>query len=243
MALLVTHFTILPFKTVFNTKPAQSLDREWWGGQPIWITAGQQDVPTAVHMWPGSEVAWDEGSMLEVDKYNATETLENRTKRVLSWIDREKNDRPELILAYVPTIDEIGHQFGIAGQELMDALKDVDSVVGGLMDGISQRNLTDIVNLVVVSDHGMSPTSNDRLIYLDNLLEMDNIDRIDGWPLIAIRPKSSIHLDSLYQNLVEAQKLLAKASGMSIFVKIFRRNGTLVESITTSTAKGLLLCG
>lgn len=193
-------------KQFFNTKPEQSLDKAWWGGQPIWVTAARQGVSTAVHMWPGSEVEWDEGSMLEVDNFNATETLETKANRVFSWIDREKSNRPELILSYVPTIDAVGHKNGIAGDELVSALKDVDSMVGAIMSGISSRNLTNIVNLVVVSDHGMAPTSNNRLIYLDDLVEMSNIEHVDGWPLIALRPKSSLDLKALYRNLVDAQK-------------------------------------
>lgn len=192
-------------KQFFNTKPEHSLSKEWWGGQPIWETAAQQGVASAVHMWPGSEVEWAEGSLLEVDKFNSSEVWQNKVNRVLGWLDREKEQRPELILSYVPTVDSVGHKTGIAGDELVNALKEVDSLVGRLMDGLSSRNLTNIVNLVVVSDHGMAPTSNNRLIYLDDLVETSNIDHVDGWPLIALHPKPSLNLKALYHNLVEAQ--------------------------------------
>lgn len=191
-------------KQFFNTKPGQSLDPVWWGGQPIWLTAANQGVHAAVHMWPGSEVQWDKGSLIETDKYNGSESLESKNDRVFSWIDRETEDRPELILAYVPTVDTVGHTVGISGTKLVDALKEVDSLVGNLMEGLDNRNLTNIVNLVVVSDHGMAPTSNDRLIYLDDLVEMSNIEHLDGWPLIGLRPISSLNIKALYHNLWDA---------------------------------------
>lgn len=188
----------------FNTKPAQSLDPVFWGGQPIWQTASFQGVMSAVHMWPGSEVEWATEAPVLVDKFNQTEVLNVKTNRVISWLDRDVTERPELILAYVPTVDSVGHAHGIKGKELIQALSDVDSFVGTLMKEFDSRNLSDILNLVVVSDHGMSPTSNDRLIYLDELVEMSNIEHVDGWPLIGLRPKPSLNLKSLYANLKDA---------------------------------------
>lgn len=200
-------------KQFFNIKPGQSLDRVWWGGQPVWVTGPLQGVRTAVHMWPGSEAEWNEVSasgLFEWDKYNGSEILENKTKRVFGWLDREIDTRPELILTYVPTVDVAGHTFGIAGDGLVQALKDVDTLVGELVSGIAARNLTEIVNVVVVSDHGMAPTSNERLIYLEELVELSNLEHIDGWPLMGLRPKPSLNLNNFYNNLKEAQKLYGK---------------------------------
>lgn len=193
-------------KQFFNTKPAQSLSTEWWGGQPIWQTASFSGVRSAIHMWPGSEVKWQENTPVFVDAFNQTELLSAKSKRVFTWLDSDISERPELIMAYVPTVDSVGHENGIKGKELKQALKDVDNLIGTLVDGIDSRNLTDIVNLVVVSDHGMAPTSNDRLIYLDDIVEMSNIEHVDGWPLTGLRPKPSLNIKALYENLKEAQK-------------------------------------
>lgn len=192
-------------KRFLNTDPAESLAREWWGGQPIWETAAQQGVSSAIHMWPGSEVEWDKGSIFEVDAFNSSELLGNKAKRVFSWIDLEDDKRPEMILAYVPTIGTVVRKVGIADDKLTSALREVDSLVGSFVQGISDRNLTDILNLIVVSDNGMAPTSNDRLIYLDDIVEAEKFDYTDGWPLVALRPKPSTNLKALYRNLVEAQ--------------------------------------
>lgn len=192
--------------TFFNRKPAQSLRKEFWGGEPIWQTASFQGVISGIHMWPGSEVDWETESPIFVDKFNKTEQLDVKVNRVFTWLDEDNLEhRPELIMAYVPTVDTVGHLHGINGEELIQALKDVDNLVGGLMNGIESRNLTDIVNLVVVSDHGMAPTSNKRLIYLDELIDMGNVEHIEGWPLIGITPKAGLHLDAFYNNLKDAQ--------------------------------------
>lgn len=192
-------------KQFFNTMPAQSLNPAFWGGQPIWQTASFQGVLSAIHMWPGSEVEWSEEAPVVVDKFNSTELLTVKSNRVLSWLDMEVEERPELIMAYVPTVDTVGHAVGIAGDELMQALKDVDQFVGDLMSGLDARNLSSVANLVIVSDHGMAPTSNDRLLYLDDLVEMSNIEHVDGWPLMGLRPKPSLNLQALYANLKDAE--------------------------------------
>ena len=111
----------------------------------------------------------------------------------MGWIDRESIEtRPELILTYVPTIDQFGHKYGISGQNLTEALTYVDNFIDLMQQEIHKRNLDEIVNMIIVSDHGMAPTSNDRLLYLDDLVDLDKIEHIDGWPLFGLRPKGTL---------------------------------------------------
>jgi Type I phosphodiesterase / nucleotide pyrophosphatase len=93
---------------------------------------------------------------------------------------------------------------------MSQSLAEVDAMIGSIMDGLDQRNLTDIINLVVVvclsssliqSDHGMATTSNSRIIYLDSLLNLTTIDHIDCWPLKGLRPKPTENITTLYTNL------------------------------------------
>ncbi|KAK9454111.1 alkaline-phosphatase-like protein [Dipodascopsis uninucleata] len=178
-------------KEEFNYhNPAHSLDEKWWKGEPIWVTATNQGIRTGIHMWPGSEVPWDHGEPEYVDKFNQSETLDRKVNRVLSWLDEDIKTRPELILCYVPTIDSLGHKYGTHGNEIDTGLKQVDSMIASIFNGLSNRNLTSIVNVVIVSDHGMASTSNDRLIFLDDFVAPDSVEHIDGWPLFGIRPYS-----------------------------------------------------
>lgn len=38
--------------------------------------------------------------------------------------------------------------------KVIDALKNVDDMVGELMDGLTERNLHHCVNIIIISDHG-----------------------------------------------------------------------------------------
>lgn len=200
-----------------NKVPKESLDPVFWGGEPIWSTAEHQGVRSAIHMYPGSEVKFEDGNPTEVDKFNSTEKLEKKSERIFGWLDRDLSTRPELIIGYVPTIDTLGHRNGIKGEELKKGLKYVDSFIKNITDGIKERNATEIINLVVVSDHGMAPTSNKRLIYLDDLVNSTKIQQIDGWPLFGLRPLPEFTAQEIYEELKASYK--GKDSHYSIYLR------------------------
>lgn len=193
-------------KQFVNTNPKKGgLDPDFWqGGEPIWKTAFKQGVNSAVHMWPGSEVpgVGIDGGPLEVDRYNGSELLSSKVKRVMTWLDeKDITRRPELILTYVPTVDLYGHKFGISGPNLTNALTYVDDFIDLMQREITHRNLDEIVNLIIVSDHGMAPTSNDRLLYLDDVVDMEKVDHIDGWPLYGLRPGEKYSVEEIFNEV------------------------------------------
>ncbi|OWB59366.1 catalytic activity protein [[Candida] boidinii] len=191
-------------QTFVNVNPDLSLKEFWWGGEPLWKTATLQGVKSAIHMWPGSEVNLTIGNPMEVDKFNGTELLPIKVERLKTWLDKDLAERPELMLFYVPNIDSLGHGYGISGDELDKGLTEVDNFLSQVNKELTDRNLHEIVNLVIVSDHGMSPTSNDRLIYLDDLIDIESkIERIDGAPLYGLRFKDGISIYDAYDEIVE----------------------------------------
>lgn len=195
------------------TDPARSMQPKWWaGGEPVWVTAEKQDVKAAIHMWPGSEAGVEYGATY-VDKFNGSELLSRKTERILGLLDLPSIEnelvsklRPQLIAAYVPNVDHMGHKFGPNSTEVWDTIANVDVMLHDIFMGLEDRNLTSLVNVVVVSDHGMATTSTDRLIQLDDLIDLDLVEHIDGWPLYGLRPRDPIDLRGLYDRLlVESQ--------------------------------------
>lgn len=183
-----------------NTNSTKSLDRRLWGGEPVWTTAKKYGVSSAVHMWPGCEVDWGQNGPDELEKFNADESLNNKLSKIFSWLDR--NEPPQLMLAYVPLIGLIGHQAGIAGPKMAVALAEVDSFIGNVIDGLKNRNLTDIVNLVLISDHGMAPTSNERIVILDKIItNFKKIKSIRGWPMAGLRFDMDEQVSEAYASL------------------------------------------
>ena len=190
----------------------QSMKPKWWAqAEPIWVTAEKQNAKTAIHMWPGSEAGMDFGATY-LDKYNGSEVLPRKVERILDWLDRpgmeeDEPQRPQLIQVYVPNVDADGHRFGPNSTEIWDTISEVDGMLHNLFMGLDARNLTNIVNVAVVSDHGMATTSTERTIQLDDIIDMDLIAHTDGWPHYGLRPKDPANLKDLYDKLsVEAEK-------------------------------------
>ncbi|MCJ1462921.1 hypothetical protein MMC07_001525 [Pseudocyphellaria aurata] len=193
----------------YYTDPARSMQPKWWlGGEPLWVTAEKQKVKTAIHMWPGSE-AHIQLDPTFLDEFDGDEPLSKKVDRILELIDipsagsnLDTLQRPQLIAAYVPVVDADGHKYGPNSTEIHKTIAAVDTMLHDLFNGLDQRNLTKIVNIIVVSDHGMATTSVNRLIQLDDLIDLDLVEHIDGWPLYGLRPKNQSDLQGLYDTLL-----------------------------------------
>jgi predicted AlkP superfamily pyrophosphatase or phosphodiesterase len=195
----------------YYTSPL-AMQPKWWGGEPIWVTAERHGIRSAIHMWPGSEahVMENEAKISFLDKYNGKEPLSNKVTRILELLDKPgmENElaevvtmRPQLIAAYVPNVDGDGHAYGPNSTEIRVTIEAVDTMLDQLFEGLEARNLTKIVNVVIVSDHGMATTDTNRLIQLEDIIDTNLIEHIDGWPLYGLRPKDPQHLQQLYDDL------------------------------------------
>lgn len=189
----------------YYTDSSISMQPKWWKAEPIWNTLEKRGIRSAIHMWPGSEAHVGGMDPDIVDKFNSTEELSWKTDRILELLDlSDEDNRPQLIAAYVPNVDSFGHKFGPNSTEVYDTISQVDGMLGDVFAGMEDRNLTDIVNVVIVSDHGMATTATERLVQLEDLVDLDLVDRLDGWPSRGIRPKKPEGLKVLEEQLQSA---------------------------------------
>ncbi|KIY47930.1 hypothetical protein FISHEDRAFT_59285 [Fistulina hepatica ATCC 64428] len=104
-----------------------------------------------------------------------------------SWIDLPIEDRPQLILAYEPSLDQSGHATGPGSARVDKTLEYVDTFARDLQTELKARNLMDIADVAFVSDHGVTDTSHLEMVYFDDLLGMEGlseVEHIDGWPSV-----------------------------------------------------------
>ncbi|CEJ57658.1 hypothetical protein PMG11_06344 [Penicillium brasilianum] len=203
----------------YYTHPAVSMQPKWWNAEPLWETAEKQGIKTGIHMWPGSEAHIGIVEPSYVDKYNGSEALPRKVNRVLELLDlpgpEDESDfkplRPQFIAAYVPDVDKDGHNYGPNSTEIRTTISHADDLVAGIVAGLESRNLTDLVNIVVVSDHGMASTSTERLVQLDDEIDLKLVERIDGWPSRGLRPKQPENMEMLEAQLARLAKKYADA--------------------------------
>ncbi len=159
---------------------------EWWGGEPIWITATNQGLRAATMFWPGSETPYDGVWQDEWSPYDGSVPNAARVDQVLDWMDEPVP--PHFTTLYFSDVDTAGHAYGPDSIEVEAAVGLVDSQLGLLVDGLEARGMLDAVDLVVVSDHGMAELSRERAIFLDDFVDIDQF-WINAWgPYVTLDP-------------------------------------------------------
>lgn len=171
----------------------------WYGGTPIWVTAERAGVATAPLFWPGSEAPIQGVRPRHWLPFNGSMTHKARIDWVLDRLSIGGTERVRFATLYFADVDAAGHDFGPGSTEVVEAIARVDSSIGLLVASLRDRGLDD-VNLIVVSDHGMSRLSQDRIIFLDDYIDPDSVRVVDWSPVLALWPDST-NEDAVYQAL------------------------------------------
>lgn len=176
-------------KRFVSSDPASASDPSWWGGEPVWVGAERQGKRTATMFWPGSDYLIDGMRPRYWKPFDRGVGPSARVDQVLSWLDLPPAARPEFITLYFELVDHAGHDYGPDSPEVDAALREVDAALGRLVDGLQQRGIANNANLVVVSDHGMTGISEQRIVVLDKIVSADDADVITSGVLAGLAPK------------------------------------------------------
>jgi predicted AlkP superfamily pyrophosphatase or phosphodiesterase len=169
----------LPGRFVYN-KPETVGDPRWWnGGEPIWVGAQRQGVRTATMFWPGSDVVIRDTRPWQWRAFDKNVSPTDRVDAVLGWLALPAAERPRFVTLYFEQVDKAGHDYGPDSDELAAALAAIDAALGRLVDGLAQKGLDASTNLVIVSDHGMIETSRDRLIFVEDFVDLARIRAVN----------------------------------------------------------------
>ena len=139
----------------------------------------------ATVFWPGSEAEIGGVRPGRWLPYDGDLGYADRVDQALDWLDEP--DPPRLVTLYFEAVDDAGHRHGPDAPEVAQAIARVDAALGRLVEGLRQRGRLEATDLVVVSDHGMTAVSPDRVVLIDDAvdLEVDDVDwgEVPGvWP-------------------------------------------------------------
>uniref|UniRef100_A0A672RWI6 Ectonucleotide pyrophosphatase/phosphodiesterase family member 1-like n=1 Tax=Sinocyclocheilus grahami TaxID=75366 RepID=A0A672RWI6_SINGR len=191
----------------FSLKIDEKFNPAWYQGEPVWLTAMKNKLKTATFFWPGSDVKVNGHFPDYWVKYDRNIPFEKRVAKIFEWLHLPEGERPDFYTLYLEEPDSAGHRHGPMSSQVIEALLNVDRLLGMLMDGLEERQLHRCVNLVLVSDHGMEEASCKKAAYVSDYLEnIDDITVIQG-PAARVRPKRlpdeffSFDYESLVKNL------------------------------------------
>ena len=144
----------------------------YYGGEPVWITAERQGVPTATLYWVGSDIpilgrypssyrAWADEPRLD---------YAGRADEAVRLMSLPEEERPRLVMVYFDDPDATGHEFGPKSIETGIMVHYLDSLVGRMYQGLRALPHGDRINLIVTSDHGMTDISDERFVNIGEVL-------------------------------------------------------------------------
>ncbi len=175
-------------KFVYNDRKTTG-DPTWWGGEPIWVSVEKQGKHASTLFWPGSDVDIAGVRPEHWLPFNGKMPPDARVDLALAWLDLPAGQRPDFLTLYFEQVDHAGHEAGPDSADVDHALREIDAALGRLIAGLKQRGIFDTANIVVVSDHGMTATSEDRIVVLDKIVNMQDVDLVNAGILAGLAPK------------------------------------------------------
>lgn len=150
--------------------------------------------------WPGSEATIDGVQSTKWVQYDDSVPEKARIDSIVTWMDLNGSVQADFGSLYFSLVDHAGHVSGPNSPETDLAVQRADSLLGYLLDRMDSQGLTDKINLIVLSDHGMAELSSEKVIFLDELIDLDDVELIDWTPVALIQPEEG-EIDGVYETL------------------------------------------
>jgi predicted AlkP superfamily pyrophosphatase or phosphodiesterase len=197
----------LPGRFTLSNREVQQ-DPRWWGGEPLWVTAERQHIVAGTMFWPGSDVMIAGDRPTYFKPYEDSYPNEARVDALLDWLEAPGDRQATFLTLYFSDVDTAGHDSGPLGEPTRQAVQGIDRMIARLVEGVEARRLSARVNYVLVSDHGMAELSPDRVILLDDYIDVSSVDLVDTSPIVGINPKDGASPESIYAALKDKHPAL-----------------------------------
>ena len=164
---------------------------KWYLGEAFWQTADRNGIKTASYFWPGSEMKPDYRSPDYYVHYYHDRPFNDRVQGVINWLKLPYSERPHFITLYFEATDDMGHKYGPDSKEVNWAIEKEDSALGLLFNNLKEINLFDSTNVILVSDHGMTNISKDRIVNVQDILKDYKVYYQENGPFMLLQPEKS----------------------------------------------------
>lgn len=178
---------------------------DWYKAEAFWTTAEKNNITTASFFWPGSELNNESRRPTYFKHYDHNLPYRERIDGVIDWLQLPQSERPHFITLYFHDTDSYGHEFGPNSPEINQSIQRIDTLVEYLNNELSKIGMKDSLNIIFVSDHGMTEISNTRIINIENILHGLDYKLGGSKPLAMIEPNRN-DFDSCYARLERNQE-------------------------------------
>ncbi|KAL2077673.1 hypothetical protein ACEWY4_027177 [Coilia grayii] len=161
----------------------------WWkGSEPIWVTMEKLQRRVYMYYWPGCEVEILGVKPSLCVPYISNASEKNFTDAVEQALDALNQDKADMAAVYFERVDLVGHYYGPSSTEILGTVNALDAAVQFINHTVVAKNMSDNLNIIMFSDHGMSEITN--LIELDKHINLSDIIKVlDVGPVVSLWPK------------------------------------------------------
>lgn len=172
--------------------------------QPIWTINQRNEKHSGCMMWPGSDFPYGGQYCSHYQKLDEKMSWIDRTQMVISWI-KNRRKPANLIMWYMEQPDSEGHAFSPSSEQERDMISQLDNFVGELERQIRRNGLKDRVNIIILSDHGMTTVSISDIIDLRKILREGTWESFGTSPVIQVIPQAGYE-DEVWTTLSNAAR-------------------------------------
>ena len=184
------------------------MDSTWITAVPLWNLAEFHGLKAATFFWPESDARISGALPTYHFHYSKYADYQQRVEQIMQWLNLPEVSRPRFIAGYFSLTDTVGHDEGPLSEKTKHAVQKVDALIGQLYDRIQALDIA--VNLVVVSDHGMTPLDESQFIEVDTLNIPDDFLVENEGAQLLIYAREEISADEIAH---EKARLTAIAKG------------------------------
>ena len=157
-------------------------DPSWLAGTPLWTLVEQQGGRASTFFWPESDAAFAGVLPSDYRAFDRRVPHRERVQQAIDWLALPAEQRPDLVTLYFSVVDSTGHTYGPAAPATLSAIIEVDRQISLLWQAIELINTQQEadINLMLVSDHGMSEVNPDLFIDTNTLPRPKGFKRVNG---------------------------------------------------------------
>ncbi|UJR26834.1 hypothetical protein I4U23_008147 [Adineta vaga] len=166
--------------------------------EPLWITATKQNKKAAVIYWPACHNEFHGIRPLAYTKvYSDAVPFREKINEAITYFHNSSFDLA-MIYHYEP--DRQGHVYGPDSKETFEALVRLDADLDYLLTKV-KNELNDDLNIIILSDHGMSNTTRIIQPFLDGYVNREEVEEqiLDG-PILVLTPRPGF-FDQVFNGL------------------------------------------
>ena len=155
-------------------------DPSWLAGIPLWTLVEQQGGRASTFFWPESDAPFANRLPTDYRSFDGRVPHRERVQQAIEWLALPAEQRPDLVTLYFSVVDSASHSYGPAAPETLSAIIEVDRQIAVLWQAIESINTQQgaDINLILVSDHGMSEV--DPNLFIDT----NTLPRPKGFKLV-----------------------------------------------------------